>query len=108
MSQSNPEEQALALYAALRCVRRTPDIPADVLSDNDIALLADAIRMAQRETHAQWRRALTVQCPVLAVMSMTTPDAIVAFVVRQLWREARQAGYEEGRRDTILAAHSQL
>ena len=108
MSQSNPEEQALALYAALRCVRRTPDIPADVLSDNDIALLADAIRMAQRETHAQWRRALTVQCPVLAVMSMTTPDAIVAFVVRQLWREARQAGYEEGRRNTVLAAHSQL
>jgi len=112
MSQSNPNEQALALYAALRCGRRTPGTPADVLSDSDVALLADALRAAQRETHEQWRRAFTVQCPALAVMTMTRPEAIVEFVVRQLWREARQAGYEagyeDGRRNTMLAAHSKL
>src|SRR6267143_5295951 len=106
MSQLNPNEQALALYAALRCVRRTPGTPADVLSDSDIALLANAILAAQHETHAQWRRALTVQCPALAVMTMTRPEAVVAFVMQQLWREARQAGYEEGKRDTTLSAHS--
>ena len=102
----NPNEQALALYAALRCVRRNPGTPADVLSDSDIDLLANAIRTAQHETHLQWRRTLTVQCPALAVMTMTRPEAIVAFVVQHLWREARQAGYEEGRRDTMVSAHS--
>jgi len=108
MSQSNPDEQALALYAALRCGRRTPGTPADVLLDSDIALLADALRATQSETHAQWRQAFTVQCPALAVMTMTRPESIVEFVVRQIWREARQAGYEEGKRDTMLAAHSKL
>jgi hypothetical protein len=41
-------------------------------------------------------------------MTMTRPEAIVAFVMRHLWREARQAGYEEGKRDTMLSAHSNL
>lgn len=108
MPQLNPNEQALALYAALRCVRRTPGTPADVLSDSDIDLLANAIRTAQHETHSQWRRALTVQCPALAVMTMTRPEAVVAFVMRQLWSEARQAGYDEVKRDTMFAAHSKL